>query len=91
MPRGKSKVTKVDLYLSQLAEQVLTNFFEGNKVSKVAIPDYFTIADVNETAKNAKTFKHMVYTKEEGVKNIVTASVTVKYLDETCYLIITSK
>jgi len=91
MPRGLKKVSKVDLFLSHVAEKVLTDFFNGSKTSLVVIPTYFTLGEVQEIVKGAKSFKHMVYTKEEGVKNITTYSVSIKIVSEAFNLVVVSK
>lgn len=90
MPKGRKKISNVDLFVSELSGKVLTAYFNGEKNCKVAIPEHFTIAEVNEICKKAKSLEHMVYTKENGVLNLSTASATVKYTD-TCYIVVKIK
>ena len=91
MPKGVKKVSKVDMFLSTLAETVLTNFFEGNKSTQVVLPTNFTLDEVVQVSKGAECFKHTVFTKEEGVKNISTSSVSFKIVDDELNIVIVSK
>ena len=91
MPKGVKKSSKLDLFLSYVAEKVLTDFFNGSKTSMVVIPTYFTLGEVQEIVKGVKSFKHMVYTKEEGAKNITTSTVSIKIVSEAFNLVVVSK
>ena len=91
MPKGVKKVSKVDLFLSKVAEKVLTDFFNGEKSSQIEVPQYFTLEEVGAILKGVRTFKHMVYTKEDGVKNITTSSATFRMIYDTFHLVVVSK
>lgn len=91
MPKGVKKVSKVDMFLSTLAETVLNNFFEGNKSIQVVLPTNFTLDEVVQVSKGAENFKHTVFTKEEGVKNISTSSVSLKIVDDELNIVVVSK
>lgn len=91
MPKGVKKVSKVDMFLSTLAETVLANFFDGNRSTQVVLPINFTLEELVQVSKGAESFKHMVFTKEEGVKNISTSSVSFKIVDDELNIVIVSK
>lgn len=91
MPKGVKRVSKVDMFLSTLAETVLTNFFEGDKSTQAVLPANLTLEEVVQVSKGAESFKHMVFTKEEGVKNISTSSVSLKIVDDELNIVVVSK
>ena len=91
MPKGVKRVSRVDMFLSTLAETVLTNFFEGNKSTQVVLPANFTLEEVVQVSKGAESLKHTVFTKEEGVKNISTSSVSFKIVNDELNIVVVSK
>lgn len=91
MARGVKKVSKVDLYLSTVAEKVLTDFFNDARATQVEVPAHFTLDEAGQILKGVRSFKHMVYTKEAGVKTITTSNAAFKMANDKFYLVVVSK
>ena len=87
----KVKFAKIDAIVADIAEKVLSDFFEGKKSSTVELDDSLKLSELKEIRERVQTLKHMVYTKENGVKNIVTKSVKFAVKDDAFNLIVVSK